>query len=131
MTRNREVTYQVNPIFDALTDPTRRSILELLCKGGQPVGQIAERFPVSRPAVSRHLRLLRRAHLVHERREGRHRVYELDAEPLKLVDTWLARYRVFWNASLLGLKEYLEEEGTAGDAGSIWRSRAPRRRRSS
>lgn len=67
---------------------------------------------MSRPAVSKHLRLLRHARLVHERRNGRHRVYELDAEPLKMVDTWLHRYRIFWNASLLGLKQYLENEGT-------------------
>ncbi|HEY6491603.1 MAG: metalloregulator ArsR/SmtB family transcription factor [Terracidiphilus sp.] len=132
MTRNRKVTdranHNANSIFDALADPTRRSILEVLCRGGQPVGQIAEAFPVSRPAVSKHLGLLRRARLVHERREGRHRVYALDAEPLKVVDTWLNRYRAFWDASLQGLKAYLEEEGASGSSESATRRRTPRRR---
>ncbi|PYX19411.1 MAG: hypothetical protein DMG87_12275 [Acidobacteria bacterium] len=93
--RHRSVTYSAEAAFQALADPTRRAVLELLRRGSQPAGQIARAFPVSRPAISKHLRLLRRAHLVQERKEGRHRFYTLNPEPLKAVDSWLEQYRVF------------------------------------
>jgi predicted ArsR family transcriptional regulator len=82
----------------------------LLRKGRQPAGQIARAFPVSRPAISKHLRLLRRAHLVSEQREGRHRFYHLNPEPLRAVDTWLDQYRTFWTTSLNNLKALVEAE---------------------
>ena len=91
-------------------DPTRRAVLDLLRRGSQPAGQIAEAFPVSRPAISKHLRLLRGAHLVREHREGRHRVYELNPEPLRAVDSWIEQYRVFWQGSLNNLKSFVEAE---------------------
>jgi DNA-binding transcriptional ArsR family regulator len=100
----REITFQ------ALADPTRRAVLDLLRRGGQPAGQIANAFPVSRPAISKHLRLLRRAHLVREHREGRHRVYQLNPEPLRTVDSWIDQYRVFWATSLNNLKAFVEAE---------------------
>src|SRR6266699_5204482 len=114
--RNRSVTYSsartAEAAFQALADPTRRAVLDLLRRGSQPAGQIARAFPVSRPAISKHLRLLRRAHLVQERREGRHRVYTLNPGPLKAVDSWLEQYRVFWRANLAGLKTFVETEYT-------------------
>ena len=108
--RNRSVTYSTEATFQVLADPTRRAMLDLLRKGTQPAGQIARAFPVSRPAISRHLRLLRRAHLVQERREGRHRLYQLNPEPLKAVDSWLEQYRVFWQNNLTNLKAFVETE---------------------
>lgn len=96
--------------FNALADPTRRAVLDLLRAGTRPAGEIARAFPVSRPAISKHLRILRRAHLVEERREGRHRLYQLNPEPLKAVDSWLEHYRQFWTASLENLKEFVEAE---------------------
>jgi DNA-binding transcriptional ArsR family regulator len=108
--RNRSVTYSPEAAFHALADPTRRAVLDLLRQGVQPAGQIARAFPVSRPAISKHLRLLRRAHLVREKREGRHRLYELNPEPLKAVDSWLQQYRVFWQANLNSLKTFVEAE---------------------
>jgi DNA-binding transcriptional ArsR family regulator len=107
--RNRSVTYR-EATFSALADPTRRAVLDLLRHGSQPAGQIARAFPVSRPAISKHLRLLRRAHLVEERKEGRHRFYQLNPEPLKAVDSWLKQYRVFWQTSLSNLKTFVEAE---------------------
>src|SRR6266542_2275924 len=92
---NLSVTRQPDAAFQALADPTRRAVLDLLRGGRQPAGLIAGFFPVSRPAVSKHLRLLRRANLVTEHRRGRHRFYEINPAPLKAVDQWLARYRVF------------------------------------
>jgi DNA-binding transcriptional ArsR family regulator len=112
--RDRSVTYSAarNPelTFQALADPTRRAVLDLLRRGRQPAGQIASAFPVSRPAISKHLRLLRRAHLVREHREGRHRVYQLNPEPLRAVDSWIEQYRIFWTHSLNNLKAFVEAE---------------------
>ncbi|MBO0911777.1 MAG: winged helix-turn-helix transcriptional regulator [Acidobacteria bacterium] len=96
--------------FNALSDPTRRAVLDLLRGGTRPAGEIARAFPVSRPAISKHLRILRRAHLVEERRQGRHRFYNLNPEPLKAVDSWLEEYRQFWTASLENLKSFVQAE---------------------
>jgi len=108
--RNRSVTYSREATFQALGDPTRRAVLDLLRRGSQPAGAIAGAFPVSRPAISKHLRLLRRAHLVHEHREGRHRVYQLNPAPLRTVDSWLEQYRKFWQMNLTSLKTFVESE---------------------
>jgi len=108
--RHRSVTYSPEQTFTALADPTRRAVLDLLRQGSQPAGRIAQAFPVSRPAISKHLRLLRRAHLVQEHRQGRHRFYHLNPAPLKAVDSWLEQYRVFWSASLTNLKAFVETE---------------------
>ena len=118
--RNRSVTHAAadthfsvraaEATFQALADPTRRAVLDLLRHGSQPAGQIAGAFPVSRPAISKHLRLLRRAHLVREHREGRHRVYQLNPEPLRAVDSWIDQYRSFWSSSLANLKSFVEAE---------------------
>lgn len=108
--RNRSVTYSAEATFHALADPTRRALLDLLRAGAQPAGQIAESFPVSRPAISRHLRQLRKARLVVEHRRGRHRFYQLNPEPLKAVDSWIERYRQFWQMNLMNLKTFVESE---------------------
>jgi DNA-binding transcriptional ArsR family regulator len=96
--------------FSALADPTRRAVLDLLRAGTRAAGEIAGSFPVSRPAISKHLRILRRAHLVEEQREGRHRMYRLNPEPLQSVDLWLEQYRSFWAANLQSLKSFVESE---------------------
>ena len=111
--RDPLVTYSAKrreAAFQALADPTRRAVLDLLRRGSQAAGQIASAFPVSRPAISKHLRLLRRAHLVHQHREGRHRVYQLNPEPLREVDNWIEHYRQFWTTSLNNLKAFVEAE---------------------
>jgi DNA-binding transcriptional ArsR family regulator len=109
--RNQTVTYSAEATFYALADPTRRAVLDLLRKrGAQPAGVIAEAFPVSRPAISKHLRLLRKADLVREERRGRNRVYKLNPGPLKAVDRWLEHYRVFWRRKLLDLKAFVETD---------------------
>ena len=110
--RHRSVTYSPEVTFQALADPTRRAVLDLLRWGSQPAGEIAEAFPISRPAISKHMKLLRRAHLVREHREGRHRVYQLNPEPLRAVDSWLDQYRRFWSANLSSLKAFVETEYT-------------------
>lgn len=99
-------------VFDALADGTRREILDLLCGGELRAGAIADAFPVSRPAVSRHLRVLREAELVKSRREGRRRLYRLNPEPLRTVEDWVSRYEAFWETSLDRLKVHVEHEAT-------------------
>lgn len=108
--RNRTVTYSAEQTFHALADPTRRAVLDLLGAGAQPAGRIAEAFPISRPAISKHLRQLRKARLVVEHRRGRHRFYQLNPEPLKAVDSWLEKYRRFWRINLANLKTFVESE---------------------
>lgn len=84
------------PVFEALADPTRRRLIELLAAGERSAGELAAEFAISRPGVSRHLRVLREAGLVRTRDEGRHRLHSLDLAGLDEVDAWLARWRPFW-----------------------------------
>ena len=97
-------------VFLAVADPTRRSILDRLRRGDAHVNELASGFRVSRPAISRHLRVLRRARLVRERREGRQRIYQLEADRLEQVARWTEEYREFWQQSLTNLKRRLEKE---------------------
>ena len=73
-------------------------------------GHIAEAFPISRPAVSKHLRILRQAALVQEERRGRQRVYRLNVQPLREVERWLEQYRTFWAKNLANLKRHVEAQ---------------------
>jgi DNA-binding transcriptional ArsR family regulator len=96
--------------FDALADPTRRRILgQLRTKGALSVKEIAQRLPMTRQAVTKHLDLLRDVGLVHIRWSGRHRLHELDPRPLREVDEWLAPYSAFWDESLARLERHLED----------------------
>jgi DNA-binding transcriptional ArsR family regulator len=93
--------------MEALADPTRRRIVELLADGERSAGALASEFAVSRPAVSRHLRVLRQTGLVQAREEGTSRLYSLDPAPLQELDAWLARYRAFWTQRLDALDTQL------------------------
>jgi len=93
-----------NAVFRAIADPTRREILSLLRGGRRPVGEIAANFRMSRPAISKHLRLLRSAGLVVTQKDGTARICSLNAKPLRAVDTWLRDYETFWGQSLRSLK---------------------------
>lgn len=95
-------------VFHAVADPTRRAILDRLRGGGVAVAELAAGFDMTRPAVSKHLRVLRDADLVREERDGRQRVYSLNPEPLRDVSQWIESYRRFWPANLASLKRYLE-----------------------
>ena len=91
--------------MDALGDPTRRAIFELLSAGPRAVGELAEQLPVSRPAVSQHLRVLKDAGLVAERRNGTRRIYRLDPDGLAAVRDYFDR---FWDAALAEFKAAAE-----------------------
>ena len=96
-------------MFAVLADPTRRQILDLLAERDRSAGELGAAFPVSQPAISRHLRVLREARLVQVRGEGQRRIYQLDPRPLAEVDAWLARYRRFWEGRLDDLERQLAE----------------------
>jgi DNA-binding transcriptional ArsR family regulator len=91
----------------AISDPIRRRVLELVRDRELPAGELAAEFDVSRPAVSRHLRVLREAGLLNERREGRQRLYRADPQPLAELREWLDGY---WSGRLDALKRLAEEE---------------------
>ena len=96
--------------FSALADPTRRAIVGRLARGPARVTDIAQRFPMSLTAVSKHLKVLEGAGLVRRRREGREHHLELRPAPLREIARWTARYERFWNQKLDALAAFLEEE---------------------
>ena len=96
-------------VFNAVADPTRRAILDRLRLGSAPVTELASGFRVSRPAISKHLRVLRRARLVRERKEGRQRIYQLEPERLEEVAKWAEEYRRLWLHNVTRLKRHLEQ----------------------
>jgi DNA-binding transcriptional ArsR family regulator len=97
-------------VFSAVADPTRRAILDRLRRGSLPAMELADGFRISRPAVSRHLRVLRRARLVTEARDGRNRIYTLTPGPMRDIDAWIESYRAFWLHNLNNLKHHLERK---------------------
>ncbi len=106
------VKYQsdgLNEIFGALADPTRRAILARLALGETSVGELAEPFEMSLPAVSKHLGVLETAGLVQREKQGRVRRCQLDSRPLEAAAGWIEEYRRFWESQLDSLARYLEE----------------------
>jgi DNA-binding transcriptional ArsR family regulator len=109
------VKYQsdgLNEIFGALADPTRRAILARLALGETSVGELAEPFEMSLPAVSKHLGVLETAGLIQREKQGRVRRCQLDGRPLEAAAGWIEDYRRFWEAQLDSLARYLEETQT-------------------
>lgn len=103
--------------FTAIAHPVRRSILDLLVSGEQPVNHIAAMFDLSRPAISQHLRILLDAGLVEQRRAGRQNLYHLLPEHLLEVQYWLGKYEQFWQERLGALGDYLREAYPQARAG--------------
>ena len=86
----------MDAVLQALSDESRRTVLEALRNGPASVNELAALLPIARPGVSRHLRVLREAGLVEARHDAQRRIYSLQPEPLAEVDTWLGRYRSLW-----------------------------------
>jgi DNA-binding transcriptional ArsR family regulator len=97
-------------VFEALADPTRRTIVELLAGGERSSGELAGHFALSQPAVSKHLRVLREAGVVHVRGDAQRRIYRLRPDALGRAEGWLARQRRFWEGRLDALEEQLQRE---------------------
>src|SRR5438067_9529129 len=96
-------------VFEAISHPARRRMLDLLAEGDRPVNDIAGHFEMSRPAVSQHLRILLDAGLVTEQRHGRERRYHLAPEQLAPVRDWIEHYERFWDDHLQRLQEHLKK----------------------
>ncbi len=92
-------TNQLDAVFGALADPTRRAILARLMQGDATVAELAAPFSVSQPAISRHLKVLEGAGLISRRRRRTARLSHLEAEPLREATAWLARYQAYWDES--------------------------------
>ncbi len=101
-----------NTAFAALADPTRRAVFERLGAGGKSVGELAQGLPVSRPAVSQHLKVLKDAGLVTQEAEGTRRVYHIDPNGLGALRAWLDQ---FWGLALEAFKAEAERQGEEGE----------------
>ena len=97
-------------VFRAIADPTRREILGMLRRRSCSVGEIAANFRTSRPAISKHLRMLRAVGLVATTQRGTARICALNAEPLRAVSDWVGDYEAYWGKTLQSLKRYVEDE---------------------
>jgi DNA-binding transcriptional ArsR family regulator len=95
-------------VFNAIAEPQRRKILVLLRKGERPVTELAEKLGMTQPGASKHLRVLREVGLVRDRREGKQRLYALDARGLRPVHQWSGGFEQFWNESFDRLDAYVQ-----------------------
>ena len=100
---------ELDATFGALADSTRRGILEQLSDGDSSVTKLAEPYDISLPAISKHLRVLERAGLLSQEKDGRVRRCRLDAGPMKETSDWISRYQRFWEQQLDSLASYLEK----------------------
>jgi DNA-binding transcriptional ArsR family regulator len=103
--------------FDVIAEPNRRRILDLLNAREQSVGELSERLALSQPSVSKHLRVLRQAHLVHAQVNAQRRVYRLNPMPLLELEAWLEPYRKYWNERLDALGRHLDRRAAERQPG--------------
>lgn len=101
--------------FNAVAEPRRRQILDLLASGERPVTELVAQLGLAQPVVSKHLRVLREVGLVDVRDEGRHRIYRLDGRPLKAIHDWLAAYEQTWSSRFELLDAVLEDLKDKGE----------------
>ncbi|MEO0795407.1 MAG: metalloregulator ArsR/SmtB family transcription factor [Verrucomicrobiota bacterium] len=102
-------TAELNAVFSALSDPTRREILSVLMPGQRAVSDLAARFSISAPAISKHLRVLERAGLLSRHKRGRVHWISLEAEPLAEANQWIQQYQQFWESNLDALDQFLKD----------------------
>jgi len=112
MVKYSKRTQLLDATFSALADPTRRAILGQLATREMSVSELAEPFDMSLPAVSKHLRVLERAGLLRQEKDGRVRRCQLVADPMRAADEWIALYRPFWESQLDALGDFLNETNT-------------------
>ena len=103
------ISQQLTSIFAALADPTRRAIIEKLASGEASAGELAEPFGISKPAISKHLKVLEKANLIVRKKEAQWHRFELQSESLKAAWDWIARYQAFWEDQLDGLARFLND----------------------
>lgn len=108
----------LDAVFGALADPTRRAMLERLARGPATAGELAQPHGISKPAVTKHLRVLENAGLMVRQKHGRFHLCELDPKPMNGANEWIERHRKFWNGRLDSLERYIEKLDQAGGAAS-------------
>ena len=97
-------------VFQAIADPTRRTIISLLVNNSLTLNGVAENFDISRPAISKHIKILQECGLIIIRQEGRERYCDVQPEPLHEVNLWTEQYRRFWNSKLNSLEKFLAKK---------------------
>ncbi|AZB41820.1 ArsR family transcriptional regulator [Bacillus sp. FJAT-42376] len=97
-------------VFQAIADPTRRKVLQLLSEKELPISEITSHFPISRTAIVKHLHILSEAELIKGHKSGREKIYRLHPEPLAELKDWLAYYERFWENKLSVMKHLAEKE---------------------
>ncbi|MFC5590520.1 ArsR/SmtB family transcription factor [Sporosarcina soli] len=102
--------HQQYDVFQAIADPTRRKLLELLAGDEMSISTISKHFPMSRTAVTKHLSVLESAELVRSQKMGREKIYRLETKPLQKLQSWLEFFGPFWEAKLSDLKRIIEKE---------------------
>lgn len=109
------VNHSLTQVFRALSDPTRRQILQALQSGSAPVSALAAQFDISLPGVLKHLRVLEDAELLSSEKRGRERYLTLTPSPLGEAADWIDQYRTFWEQSLAALDDYIQKTGVNDD----------------
>jgi len=107
--RNHSVTNMRRDVFQAIADPTRRQIINMIAHRSLHLNSVAEKFDVSRPAISKHIKILTECGLIEIRQHGRHRYCEARLEKLNQVSDWVEQYRKFWELKLEALENYLDD----------------------
>ena len=101
---------QLSSVFAALADPTRRAIVERLASGEASAGELAEPFGISKPAISKHLKVLEKAQLIVRKKDAQWHRFQLKSDALKIASDWIDQYRLFWEDQLEALSQYLKEQ---------------------
>ncbi|WNB90961.1 metalloregulator ArsR/SmtB family transcription factor [Bacillus sp. NEB1478] len=102
---------QLRDVFNAIADPTRRQLIQLLSEAEEiPLHELTTQFQMGRTAVSKHLKILKEAGLVYDRKVGRETLFRLNATPLSEIHDWVAFYSRFWSSNMVRLNQFLEEE---------------------
>ena len=101
---------QLTSVFAALADPTRRAIVEKLASGEASAGELAEPFGISKPAISKHLKVLEKAQLIVRKKDAQWHRFQLQSDSLKIASDWIDQYRLFWEDQLEALSRYLKEQ---------------------
>ncbi|HBT72095.1 MAG TPA: transcriptional regulator [Lysinibacillus sp.] len=97
-------------VFQAIADPTRRNILQILAASDRPISNISEHFAISRTAVVKHLKILEQAELISAEKKGREKIYTLHSERLQEIEDWLQYFHLFWDNKLVQLQRMVEED---------------------
>jgi DNA-binding transcriptional ArsR family regulator len=100
-------------VFQAIADPTRREIINIISRGSLNLNSVAGNFDISRPAISKHIKILTECGLIIMKQQGRERYCEANLQPLNKVSKWIEQYRIFWTGKLDALELHLAKENTS------------------